>query len=332
MKIGRLYVDGLGAVEGESIGKDVVSQGELVFTTSPSGYIKSITDPSYSGQILVFSFPFIGSYGINERGESERPRVRGVVVNHVPELLKSEFSDYLEKWGIPGLITRETRKIVDYIRINGNRLGAFGTDKFVDPYNSNLINETLEDRGREEGNLLLIDLGYKRNILEHLGEYYVSVIPYDKFDLKLIENVNGVLVSNGPGDPTYKDLVEFTKKLKIVIEKKPTLGICLGHQLISLSLGMKTEKMKFGHRSINHPVEDLLTGKTGITTHNHGFTVVFDKTKGVFERYKSMNDGSNEGLQGDNFLTSQFHPEGGPGPVDELGIFNDFKRLINDYE
>ncbi|MGC8562306.1 MAG: carbamoyl phosphate synthase small subunit [Thermoplasmata archaeon] len=330
MKSGHLYVDGLGVFEGESIGRDVVSQGELVFTTSPSGYIKSMTDPSYSGQILVFSFPFIGSYGIDERGESERPRVRGVVLNHVPELLKPELSNYLEKWGIPGLITRDTRKIVDYVRTKGNKLGAFGTDEFVDPYRSNLINENLENREQLEGNLLVIDLGYKRNILDHLVDYEVSLVPYDKFNLKMLEKVDGVLISNGPGDPTHKDLVEFVKKLKVVIEKKPTLGICLGHQLLSLSLGMKTEKMKFGHRSINHPVEDLSTGKVGITTHNHGFTVMFDGTSGAIERYRSMNDGTNEGIEGKNFLTTQFHPEGGPGPVDELNIFLEFRRMMNE--
>ena len=328
MKLSRLYVDGLGVFEGESIGKDVVSQGELVFTTSPSGYLKSITDPSYSGQILVFSFPYIGSYGIDETGESERPRVRGVIINHVPELLKSELSEYLEKWGVPGIITKETRKIIDYIRINGNKLGSFGVNEFSDPYRSNLVKETLEMADTREGNVLLVDLGYKRNILTQLNNYQVSIVPYDRFQIKHIARVDGVVISNGPGDPSYPGLAEFVSKLKGTIEKKPTLGICLGHQLISLSLGMKTEKMKFGHRSINHPITDLATGKIGITTHNHGFAVVFDESKEVRERYRSMNDGTNEGLEGKNLLTSQFHPEGGPGPIDELGVFEEFRRLM----
>jgi len=138
-------------LRGESIGSDVVSQGELVFNTSPSGYLKSITDPSYSGQILVFSFPFIGSYGVGEEGESGRPRVRGVVVNHIPEILKEEFSSYLEEWGVPGIITKETRKIVDFIRVNGNKLGSFGENRFINPYGSNLIDETIEDAGQKRG-------------------------------------------------------------------------------------------------------------------------------------------------------------------------------------
>ncbi len=330
MKVGRLYVDGLGVFEGESIGGDKASQGELVFTTSPSGYIKSITDPSYSGQILVFSFPFIGSYGSGEIGESRRPTVRGVVMNHVPEIFKTEISEYLEKWGVPGIITSETRRIVDYIRINGNRLGSFGVKDFKDPYKSNLIDWMLDGGDGKEGDILLIDLGFKRNILKLLPGYSVSVVHYNRLDLKQIKKFKGVIVSNGPGDPTHPDLKEFVGKLKIVMEQKPTLGICLGHQLISLSMGMKTEKMKFGHRSINHPVEDLETGRIGITTHNHGFAVVYDSSKGVEERYRSMNDGTNEGLEGRNFITTQFHPEGGPGPVDELGVMKEFERLMNE--
>lgn len=330
MKSSRLYVDGLGVFEGESIGRDVISQGELVFTTSPSGYLKSITDPSYSGQILVFSFPYIGSYGVGESGESGRPRVRGVVINHVPELLKSELSEYLEKWGVPGIITRDTRRIVDYIRVNGNRLGSFGVNEFSNPYKSNLIGESLEREDQQEGNILLVDLGYKRNILKLLEEYRVSIIPYDRFRLRHIDGVDGVIISNGPGDPTYEGVGEFVSILREGISRKPTLGICLGHQLISLSLGMKTEKMKFGHRSINHPVEDLSTGRIGITTHNHGFTVLFKKSMGTEERYRSMNDGTNEGIEGKTFLTTQFHPEGGPGPIDELGVFEEFKRKIHE--
>lgn len=331
MRLGKLYVDGLGVFEGESIGRDVVSQGELVFNTSPSGYLKSITDPSYSGQILVFSFPFIGSYGVGEDGESGRPRVRGVVVNHIPEIFKEEFSSYLEKWGVPGIITKETRKIVDFIRVNGNKLASFGENRFINPYSSNLIDETIEDAGRKEGNLLLIDLGLKRNILKFLGDYSVSIIPYDQFHPRQIEKVDGVVVSNGPGDPEFSDLNELVRSLKDVLGKKPTLGICLGHQLISLSAGLKTEKMKFGHRSINHPVEDLSSGRIGITTHNHGFAVVYVRQEGVRERFRSLNDGTNEGLEGKNFLTSQFHPEGGPGPTDELGIFEEFRRMMHEH-
>ncbi|MGC8645451.1 MAG: carbamoyl phosphate synthase small subunit [Thermoplasmata archaeon] len=330
MKLGRLYVDGLGVFEGEIIGSDVFSTGELVFTTSPSGYIKSITDPSYTGQILVFSFPYIGSYGLRELGESGRPRVRGVVINYVPEMYREELSSYLERWGVPGIITRETRKIVDYIRTSGNRLASFGRREFVDPYTSDLVTGNVGEGSRTEGRILLIDLGYKGNILNFLDWSDISIIPYTAFKSNKIWDYEGLLVSNGPGDPAHPSLSPLVKGLREAIGKKPILGICLGHQLLSLSLGMRTKKMKFGHRSINHPVEDLTNGRIGITTHNHGFTVQFRSGMGAEERYRSLNDGSNEGIEGKRFLTTQFHPEGGPGPADELAVFTEFRRMVHE--
>lgn len=329
MTLGRLYVDGLGTFEGELIGKETTAFGELVFTTSPSGYIKSITDPSYIGQILIFSFPYIGSYGLDERWESERPKVRGVVVNHVPDIQKEAISDYLEKWGIPCVIVKRSREIIDYIRMKGNSLGSIGEKVFENPYKLNLVDETVGEEIGKDGRVLLLDLGYKRNILDNLEGYTISIIPYNKFEAGMIEKVEGVIISNGPGDPSFPGLGNFTDRLREIVGRKPILGICLGHQLLSIALGMKTEKMKFGHRSINHPVEDLAVGRIAVTTHNHGFAVIFDKTKGVEERYRSLNDNTNEGLQGKNLLTVQFHPEGGPGPHDELGVFSEFRRMMN---
>jgi len=315
---------------GELIGNNTEAHGELVFTTSPSGYLKSITDPSYTGQILIFSFPFIGSYGIDEVGESARPRVRGVVVNHIPELFKEEISDYLKKWGVPGIVIDDSRKIIDFIRVNGNRLGSIGEKIFEDPYKVNLVREATAEKEEGNGDILLIDLGYKGNIIKFFQDYSLQIVPYNLFSPRRLSKFRGIIISNGPGDPSHAGLQEFTQKLRLVLGSKPVLGICLGHQLVALSLGLKTEKMKFGHRSINHPVEDLVNNRIGITTHNHGFTIIFDESKGAEERYRSLNDRSNEGLQGNNFLTTQFHPEGGPGPLDELGVFSEFKRMIED--
>ncbi|MEM0130105.1 MAG: carbamoyl phosphate synthase small subunit [Thermoplasmatales archaeon] len=328
MSVAKLYVDGLGVFEGECIGSKTFSSGELVFTTSPSGYIKSITDPSYTGQILVFSFPYIGSYGLQEVGESSRPRVKGVVVNHVPTRFKESFSSYLEKWGIPGIVTPDTRRIVDHIRKSGSPLASFGRKEFIDPYAYNLVDQNVQEIEGKQGKILLIDLGYKGNILRFMEWADVSIIPYYVFRKEMAMNYEGILISNGPGDPAHPSLSNLVKNIRDLIGSRGLLGICLGHQLLSISLGMKTQKMKFGHRSINHPVVDLTSGKIGITTHNHGFTVKYREGKGAVERYRSMNDGSNEGLEGKKFLSVQFHPEGGPGPADELGVFEEFRRIV----
>jgi carbamoyl-phosphate synthase small subunit len=332
LKKGILKVDGLGEFEGEFFGKETEVSGEIVFTTSPSGYLKSITDPSYRGQILVFSFPYIGSYGIEEEGESKDVQVRGVVLNTIPSIFKEKFSEYLENYGVPGIILNDTRKIVDFTRKNGNKIGTIGNARMDNPYAKNLVNEIQVNQThlKREGasKILLIDLGLKGNILKSLNEYDITIIPYWDFSFNKIWDYNGIVISNGPGDPSHLDFIQFRNEVRKSMFNIPILGICLGHQLIGLASGMKTEKMKFGHRSINHPVKDIITGRIGITTHNHGFTVIFEEGKGLNMRYKSLNDGSNEGMQGENLLTTQFHPEGGPGPRDELGVFDDFKRMV----
>jgi len=332
LKKGILKVDGLGEFEGEFFGKETEVSGEIVFTTSPSGYLKSITDPSYRGQILVFSFPYIGSYGIEEEGESKDVQVRGVVLNTIPSIFKEKFSKYLENNGVPGIIMNDTRKIVDFTRKNGNEIGTIGNARMDNPYAKNLVNEIQANQThlKREGasKILLIDLGLKGNILKSLNEYDITIIPYWDFSFNKIWDYNGIVISNGPGDPSHLDFIQFRNEVRKSMFNIPILGICLGHQLIGLASGMKTEKMKFGHRSINHPVKDIITGRIGITTHNHGFTVIFEEGKGLNMRYKSLNDGSNEGMQGENLLTTQFHPEGGPGPRDELGVFDDFKRMV----
>jgi carbamoyl-phosphate synthase small subunit len=332
LKKGILKVDGLGEFEGEFFGKETEVSGEIVFTTSPSGYLKSITDPSYRGQILVFSFPYIGSYGIEEEGESKDVQVRGVVLNTIPSIFKEKFSKYLENNGVPGIILNDTRKIVDFTRKNGNKIGTIGNARMDNPYAKNLVNEIQANQThlKREGasKILLIDLGLKGNILKSLNEYDITIIPYWDFSFNKIWDYNGIVISNGPGDPSHLDFIQFRNEVRKSMFNIPILGICLGHQLIGLASGMKTEKMKFGHRSINHPVKDIITGRIGITTHNHGFTVIFEEGKGLNMRYKSLNDGSNEGMQGENLLTTQFHPEGGPGPRDELGVFDDFKRMV----
>jgi len=332
LKKAILKIEGLGEFEGEIFGKDIEVSGEIVFTTSPSGYIKALTDPSYRGQILVFSFPFIGSYGISEEWESNAVQVRGIVVDNIPSIFYEEFSNFLEKQGIPGIIIKNTREIVDFIRENGNKIGTIGHANPENPYLKNLVDElTIKKRhiARDGAKkIIIIDLGLKGNIVRFLQDYDITIISYKDIDSIEIKNFDGIVISNGPGDPSHPDFLKFRNDISEIFGEKPILGICLGHQLIGLASGMKTQKMKFGHRSINHPVKDLFTGKIGITTHNHGFTVNFEEGKGFVLRYISLNDNSNEGMQGNNIITTQFHPEGGPGPKDELGIFNEFRRMI----
>lgn len=324
-----ITIDGLGAFEGEIIGADVPAFGEVVFTTSPSGYIKSLTDPSYRGQILVFSFPYIGAYGIKEEGESNRVMVNGVIFSHVPEYWKKEIDIFLKKNKTPGLIVKETRKIVEYIRKEGNKLGALGFTDLTNPYEENLVDSGLwKDETLKMGELLIVDLGIKENIIKNLGSFKVDVIPYKKFKSDIAMKYKGIIISNGPGDPSYAGLKEFGAEIVKVLGRIPILGICLGHQLISYYSGFETYKMKFGHRSINHPVKDLKSGRIGITTHNHGFAVKYEENDKIFERFVSLNDSTLEGLEGRNLLTVQFHPEGGPGPRDELGIFKEFFEMV----
>ncbi len=333
LKKGILKIEGLGEFEGEIFGKEIEVSGEIVFTTSPSGYLKSITDPSYRGQILVFSFPYIGTYGLEEEGESSDVQVRGVVVNNIPSVFKERFSKFLDENGVPGIILDDTRKIVDFIRKNGNKIGTIGNAVMDNPYEKNLVNEIRINKAHIKNEsaqkILLVDLGLKGNILKFLSEFDVTVISYSEFSSNKTEDYDGIVLSNGPGDPSHPDFIGFRNEIKKSMGNIPILGICLGHQIIGLASGMKTEKMKFGHRSINHPVKDLLTKKIGITTHNHGFTVLFEDGHDLKMRYISLNDGSNEGMQGENLLTTQFHPEGGPGPRDELAVFDEFRRMVN---
>lgn len=326
---GVIIIEGLGAIEGEVIGADIPAFGELVFTTSPSGYIKSLTDPSYKGQILVFSFPYIGAYGTRENGESTKAMVNGAIFSHVPEYKRAELDDFLKINNVPGLIVKDTRRLIDYIRINGNKLAVIGYTEILDPYKFNLVDEGIwKDAEIVGGEVLVVDLGIKGNILEELKDFKVDIIPYKYFKSDLSSKYRGIVVSNGPGDPAHESLKGFGLELRKAIGTLPILGICLGHQIISLNSGLRTYKMKFGHRSINHPVEDLGTGRIGITTHNHGFAVEFEDGHGLDVGFLSLNDGTIEGLYGKKLITVQFHPEGGPGPKDELGIFKKFRRMI----
>lgn len=306
--------------------------GETVFTTAQTGYEESITDPSYTGQILVFAYPLIGNYGVERcHFESAGPCVEGVIAGEMTD----DVADWLKEHDIPAIDHVDTRDLVLHIRDNGSSEAAIGDDS------ESLIEETpdFEERAdyikqstqcreaveiKGSGPLIgFIDCGAKQGIVEsfksrdaHLVRYPHTVstqdIIYDQPDL--------LFVSNGPGNPEW-----FTGVQQVVRELRgqlPMAGICLGQQIIALALGGETEKMEFGHHGINQPVIEVNTGRVKITTQNHGY-VVSDPGDLVITE-ENVNDGSCEGLEhvADAILTKQYHPEGRPGPQDSSDFFD----------
>ena len=342
--IGKLLLEDGSVFEGKSFGAIQGMAGEVVFSTGMTGYPESLTDPSYKGQILILTYPLIGNYGVPDKKywESSGIKVSGLIVSNyidTPSHFQSKMtlSEWLKKENIPALEIADTRFLTQKIRAKGTMLGKIVFDKnieFYDPNKENLVaqvsTKTLERVGKGNKKILLIDCGAKQNILRALVKRRVEVIvaPWDFDPFSSKDKFDGVVISNGPGDPKKADKTILNIK-KILQRKIPVLGVCLGNQLLALAAGGNTAKLKFGHRSQNQPC--LLEGsqRCYITTQNHGF-FVSKIPKGFKPWFTNANDSSNEGIIHKTlpFMSVQFHPEANPGPEDTEWIFDYFLKQI----
>ncbi|KAA0548002.1 glutamine-hydrolyzing carbamoyl-phosphate synthase small subunit [Bacillus sp. BGMRC 2118] len=338
---------------GEGFGSLRDSIGEVVFNTGMTGYQEILSDPSYCGQIVTLTYPLIGNYGINRDDfESIQPAISGFIVKEVCEIpsnWRSQFTlnEYFKEKDIPGLAGIDTRKLTRIIRQHGTLKGAIcsidmNSEEVIDQLKSNSlpINQVSQVSTKDpypspgRGNrVVLVDFGMKHGILRELNnrDCDVIVVPYNTTAKEVLQlNPDGIMLSNGPGDP--KDVPEAIDMISDVLGKVPVFGICLGHQLFALACGANTEKMKFGHRGSNHPVKHLGTGKVAITSQNHGYTVEEASLKGtrLEVTHVALNDGTVEGLRHLDYpaFTVQYHPEASPGPEDAGELFDEFLNMI----
>lgn len=332
--------------EGTASESFVSVQGEIVFFTGMTGYQEVLTDPSYKDQIVVFTYPLIGNYGVNEYdAESKEVQVKGVVMYKCADVASHfqstrTLGSYLEENNVPYLTGVDTREVTKAIRKDGTGQAVFSlknSHSFDDPSANQIFQvkgEQIRSYGEGKLHISLIDFGWKKSILNALLKRgtRVTVIPFS--DIAEVENLHpdAIVISNGPGNP--KDVGEFLPTLKKLLDAYPSFGICMGHQIIALAYGADTAKLSFGHRGANHPVKDVVTGKVFLSSQNHNYVVKEDSLEGtpLAKRFYNANDGSIEGLMHESkfIISAQFHPEAHPGPEDAEWLFDDFiKNVIN---
>lgn len=360
---------------GRGFGAQTKSVGEICFHTGMTGYQETLTDPSFAGQIITFTFPHIGNVGTNEEDlETTNPAARGLIVREdvtEPSNWRAtrHLHEWLESYNLPGISGIDTRALTRYIRDKGAPNGVLVHDEngqfdlealhkeaqaWPGLEGMDLAKEvsttqtyhwkekcwTIEDGYTEQENpefkVVAVDYGAKRNILRCLANagFDVTVVPAESTAEDILNHKpDGVFLSNGPGDPAATAEYAAPMIQTLMEANVPIFGICLGHQLVGLALGAKTEKMHLGHRGANQPVKDLQTGKVEITSQNHGFAVIAESfPDNVEQTHVSLFDGSNEGLRAKDkpVFSVQYHPEASPGPKDSYYLFERFRDLIRE--
>jgi carbamoyl-phosphate synthase small subunit len=342
--------------EGEAIGAvpdGGVATGEAVFNTVLSGYQEVITDPSYAGQVIAFTYPHIGNYGVNPTDdEAPRPHCRGVIVRDLTDRPSSwrsaeSLEAFLIRFGIPGITGIDTRRLTRHLRDHGSMPCAFGTAGPAElvaaaasapstegrDLVSTVTTPTMFTRGSGPYRVVAYDFGIKEAMLCQLGDLAtVTVVPASTpADEALGLDPDGIFLSNGPGDPAALPAIVSEIRTLADVGTVPVFGICLGHQLLATALGATTFKLPFGHHGGNHPVRRIATGRVEITAQNHNYAVAEDSLAPTEITHVNLNDGVIEGIRSAEapVFSVQYHPEAGPGPHDARYLFDEFRALMD---